>query len=96
MVHVNNAIQKEIEEAQKEYEEEMKELQSEIAEAGSISTTEMHIFNIAFAVVMIIIGAVLVYQTRGVQLKNGKKIAGWILLILGIITVIAHVVQLIL
>ena len=96
MINVNNDVQKEIEEVQKEYEEDMKELQTEIAEAeASVGATEMHLFNIAFAAVMIIIGAILVYQTRGVPLKNGKKIAGWILLILGIVTVIAHVLQLI-
>jgi hypothetical protein len=96
MTNVNNELQNEFDELKKDYEEAISEANAEIeASQSMVSATEMHLFNIAFAAVMIIIGAILVYQTRGVQLKNGKKIAGWILLILGIITVIAHVLQLI-
>ena len=91
-------IQKEIEEAQKEYEELMKETDAETVVAESeVGTTEMHIFNISIAVIMIIIGGILAYQSRNVtqKQKSGKKIAGWILLVLGVLTVIVHVTQLI-
>ena len=106
MTSKNTKLQEEIDELNKEYEDMISEINEEyesaLAEAQSemsvipgISDTQMHAFNIAIAAIMIIIGAILAYQTRNNILKNGKKIAGWILLILGILTLITHVIQLI-
>ena len=92
MANGNNEIQKEYEEVKKEYEE----LQEEIAAQDlGVGETGMHIFNISIAAVMIIIGIILVYSTRKIKQKSGKKIAGWILLILGVLTIITHVIPLI-
>jgi len=89
-------LQNELDELNAEYEEAIKEANAEIEVSQAVvGTAQMHIFNIAVATVIIIIGAILAYKTRNVPLKNGKKIAGWILLILGIITVFAHVIQLV-
>lgn len=87
-------IQKEYEDLQKEYEELIENVNEEMAEAESgVSETGMHIFNISVAVVMIVIGGILVYQTCKITKKSSKKIAGWILLILGALTLITHVIQ---
>ena len=89
-------VQKEYEELQKEYEDLQKEVEEELAmQDGGVSDTGMHIFNISLAAVMIIIGIFLVYKTRNIKQKSGKKIAGWILLILGVLTLLTHVIQLI-
>ena len=95
MANEDTNLQNEINELTEEYAELRQEMQKDIEAAQSgVGQTQMHLFNIGFAAVMVIIGAILVYQTRKVQLKNGKKIAGWILLVLGIMTLIVHVVQL--
>ena len=96
MAEENTELQKEYEELQEEYEELQKEVKDDMAvQGGGISDTGMHIFNISFAAVMIIVGVILVYKTRSIKNKSGKKIAGWILLILGVLTLITHVIQLI-
>ena len=104
-----NALQKELEkaekvaeDAQREYEKLQEEYEEMLAnsESGltvgniSISNTVMHVFNISLAAIMVIIGGILAYQTRNIRQRSGKKIAGWILLVLGILTVIQHTVQL--
>ena len=95
MDNENNELQKELEEMEREYEELQEELNAEIAASPTISDTGMHMFNISIAVIMIIIGAIFAHQTRHMTQKSGKKIAGWILLILGALTLITHVIQLI-
>ena len=88
--------QKEYEKMQEEYEEMLENSESGLTVGNvSISDTEMHVFNISIAVIMIVIGGILAYQTCNIRGKNAKKIAGWILLILGILTVVQHTVQLI-
>lgn len=89
-------IKKEYEELQKEYDELQEEMDAEVAISDSgVSDMEMNVFNISLAGIMIIIGAILVYKTRNIKQMSGKKIAGWILLILGALTLITHVIQLI-
>ena len=90
-------IQKEFEELQKEYEELQKEIEADNPmQDMSVSDVGMHIFNISLAAAMIIVGAILVYKTRNIKQKSGKKIAGWILLVLGALTLVIHVIQLLL
>ena len=89
-------VQKEYDEIKEEYEALIKEVEEEIVvQDEGVSDTAMHIFNISFAAVMIIVGVILVYKTRSIKKKSGMKIAGWIFLILGALTLITHVIQLI-
>lgn len=96
-------LQQELEEVKKEYDELMKEVEelekdthTEIGlSMPGINPTMIHIFNISIATVMIFIGAILAYQTRNTRQKSGRKIAGWILLILGALVLLQHSLQLI-
>ena len=96
MANENNEMQKEFEELKKEYEELQKDIKDETSMQGmGVSETGMHIFNISISAIMIIVGIILVYKTRRTKQKSGKKIAGWILLILGVLVLLTHVIQLI-
>ena len=96
MANDNTEIEKEFEELKKEYKELKEEIDTEtVMEDMGVSDTAMHIFNVSIAAVMIVIGIILVYKTRGIKQRSGKKIAGWILLILGALTLITHVISLI-
>ena len=96
MANENTDLEKEFEDLQKEYEEIQKEVEEETSmQDVGVSDTVMHVFNISISVIMIVIGAILVYKTRGTKLKSGKKIAGWILLILGVLVLITHAIQMI-
>lgn len=53
---------------------------------------QMHIINIAVAVIMIGLGAFLLFKSRK-QKSSGKKTAGWILIGLGTIVTLTHVIQ---
>jgi len=98
MANENTELKKDLEEMQKDIEELKEAASGEVAVAEPmIGDTAMHIFNISIAMVMIIIGGILAYQLRnaGQKQKSGKKIASLILLILGALTLITHVSQLI-
>ena len=93
MTTENTQIQKELDELNEEYNALVEEVREE-ATNPDVSNAQMHIFNMVIAAVMIIIGILFAYQSRNSKTKSGKKIAGWILLVLGILTLIAHTVQL--
>lgn len=95
MENEKKELQESMEEIQSEYKEFKEEMYEEIEAAQSeVTAVSMHIFNISVAAVMIVIGIILAYQTRKTKQKSSKKIASWILLILGGITLFAHVIQL--
>ena len=95
MTNENTELQKDLDEINADYENAMAEIQSDMSVIPGMNDTQMHVINLVLAVIMIVIGAIFAYQTRNANLKRGKKIAGWILLILGILTLITHVIQLI-
>jgi len=55
----------------------------------------MHIINIIVGVVMMAIGGILLFKIRKQKEGGGKRVAGWILLGLGIVTTVSHVIQMI-
>lgn len=56
---------------------------------------QMHMINIAVAVIMIAIGAFLVHKSKK-QKSSGKKTAGWILIGLGTVITLTHCIQMLL
>ena len=55
----------------------------------------MHLINIAFGLIMVVIGVFLLFKTRQQKENSGKKIAGWILTGLGVVIMISHIIQII-
>ena len=94
MANIETEVREELDKIEEEYAEFMREAQAEIDAVPIVNSTEIHVFNIVLSTIMITIGAILAYQTRNIKLKNGKKIAGWILLILGAIALVSHIFQL--
>ena len=56
----------------------------------------MHLFNIITGVIMLVIGILLLCRSRKQRENSGKKIAGWILVGLGVTVTITHTIQMIL
>ena len=93
MANEKNELQEDFEELKEEYETLIEDARNEVT-ADGVNYVSMHLFNILLATVMMVVGGVSIYRTRSHKLKSGMKIAGWILLILGFITVVSHVIQL--
>ena len=68
---------------------------ADLFDFGAEAMTRMHLINIIVGVVMMAIGGVLLFQIRKQKDGGGKRVAGWILLGLGIATTVAHTIQMI-
>lgn len=70
-------------------------IDADLFDFSAEAMTRMHIINIIVGVVMMAIGGILLFKIRKQKDDGGKRIAGWILLGLGIATTVAHIIQMI-
>ena len=59
-------------------------------------SSEMHILNIGVGILLMIIGGALIFTVRNQERGGGKRVAGWILLCLGVVVTVLHILRIIL